>query len=236
MDRNYQKVIENYEKEQRKYAKAKEKEIELLNSKVSGLEKNLIELEMKNRELMRELDVARHNESKTSTLSFEESLKNNELKATILLQKNEIEDLKRNNDEMINRYLEENQRLKEKLEVNEDKLVELRNLQNENEKYKSKMKEMQKLKEKISDYENLMIIIESKSKSIESLQNEKKTLLLNLEKLQKDLIGEKDKLRAVEFEKRKLEMDLKEARNLAARLENRLDNQLKRKDSVVRSA
>ena len=99
--------------------------------------------------------------------------------------------MKRNNEELILKYQEDNLKLKEKLDIAEDKLIELRNLKTENEKYKGKMKEIQKLKDKLSDYENLMIIIESKTKSIDALQNDKKTLLLNLEKMQKELISEK---------------------------------------------
>ena len=188
---------------------------------------------MKYKDTQRELEIAKLNESHSSNISFEESLKNNELKATILQQKNEIEDIKRNNDVLMNSFLEENHKLKEKLEVADDKFLELQFFQNENEKYKLKMKEFQKLKEKISDYENLIIIIESKTKNIESLQNDKKTLLLTLEKIQKDLNNEKDKSRSIQFEKKKLEIELQEANSTILRLENRLENTLKKKDSIV---
>ena len=89
------------------------------------------------------------------------------------------------------------------------------------------------MKEKISDYENLIMIIESKSKNIENLQNDKKTLLFTLEKIQKELNSEKDKSRSIEFEKKKLEIDFQEAKATIVRLENRLENHQKRKESMV---
>lgn len=226
-------MIEIYEKDQKKFSKLKEKEIESLNQKVSNMEKNIYELEMKYKDALREVEISKQNESKTNEVSFEESLKNNELKAKIILQKNEIEDLRRNNEEIISKYLEENNKLKEKIEVAEDKLVELNILKNENEKMKNKIKDYQKLKEKVSDYDNLLMVINSKTKTIESLQNDKKTLMMNLDKIQKELICEKDKSRNIEFEKKRIEIDLQEAQSLIVRLENRLDAKNKQKDSIV---
>jgi hypothetical protein len=226
-------MIDQYEKDQKKFLKLKEKEIESLNQKIFNLEKTISEIELKYKDALREAEIAKQNESKTNEFSFEESLKNNELKAKIILQKNEIDDLKRNHEELILKYLEENNKLKEKLEVAEDKLLEVNILKNENEKMKNKVKDYQKLKEKVSDYDNLLMIMNSKTKSIDSLQNDKKTLMMNLDKLQKELITEKDKFRNIEFEKKKLEFDYQEANNLITRLENRLDVQQKKKVSLV---
>ena len=226
-------MIEQYERDHRKLNKAKDKEIEILNQKIGQLERAISELDMKYKDTSRELEIAKSNEIHTSSISFQESLKNNELKATIQQQRNEIEDLKKNNKVLINDYLEENQKLKEKLEIADDKFLDIQSLQSENDKYKLKMKEFQKMKEKISDYENLIMIIESKSKNIENLQNDKKTLLFTLEKIQKELNSEKDKSRSIEFEKKKLEIDFQEAKATIVRLENRLENHQKRKESMV---
>jgi chromosome segregation ATPase len=226
-------LIDQYEKDQKKFLKLKEKEIESLNQKIFNLEKTTNEIELKYKDALRELEMAKQNETKTNEFSFEESLKNNELNAKIMLQKNEIDDLKRNHKELISKYLEENYKLKEKLDVTEDKLLEVNILKNDNEKLKNKIKDYQKLKEKVSDYDNLLIIMNSKTKSIESLQNDKKALMTNLDKLQKELITEKDKVRNFEFEKKKLENDYQEARTLITRLENRLDSQLNKKESIV---
>jgi hypothetical protein len=226
-------MIDLYEKDQKKFLKLKEKEIENLNQKIFNLEKSMNEVELKYKDALREVEIAKQNESKTNEFSFEESLKNNELKAKIILQKNEIDDLKRNHEELILKYWEENNKLKEKLEVAEDKLLEVNILKNDNEKMKNKIKDYQKLKEKVSDYDNLLMIMNSKTKSIESLQNDKKALMMNLDKLQKELITEKDKFRNIEFEKKKLEIDHEEAKNLITRLENRLDTQFKKKDNFV---
>ena len=55
------------------------------------------------------------------------------------------------------------------------------------------MKEFQKMKEKISDNKNLIMMKEKKTKNIENLQNDNKTLLFTLEQIQKKLNSEKDK-------------------------------------------
>ena len=212
----------------------KENEIETLNQKIYNCEKSQIEIENKYKDAIREVELAKQNERDTSTIQFEESLKNNELKATILQQKNEIEDMKRNNKILNDIYNEENNKLKDKFELQEDKMIDFKTVQSENEKLKLKLKEYTKLKEKISDYENLLIIIESKSKNLDNMQHEKKTLMLNLEKLQKEVITEKDKYRNLEFEKKKTEIELNDSKNMINRLENRLDNQFRKRDSIVK--
>ena len=55
------------------------------------------------------------------------------------------------------------------------------------------MKEFQKMQEKISDNKNLIMMKEKKTKNIENLQNDNKTLLFTLEQIQKKLNSEKDK-------------------------------------------
>ena len=49
------------------------------------------------------------------------------------------------------------------------------------------------MKEKISDNKNLIMMKEKKTKNIENLQNDNKTLLFTLEQIQKKLNSEKDK-------------------------------------------
>ena len=49
------------------------------------------------------------------------------------------------------------------------------------------------MQEKISDNKNLIMMKEKKTKNIENLQNDNKTLLFTLEQIQKKLHSEKDK-------------------------------------------
>ena len=49
------------------------------------------------------------------------------------------------------------------------------------------------MQEKISDNKNLIMMKEKKTKNIENLQNDNKTLLFTLEQIQKKLNSEKDK-------------------------------------------
>ena len=91
------------------------------------------------------------------------------------------------------------------------------------------MKELAKYKELCADYNNLLTTIDNRNLQIETLNNEKRGYVSQNERLQKEIIIEKDKYRQLEYEKKNMEYDLNDMRADVSRMENHF----KRKDTYV---
>jgi len=130
---------------------------------------------------------------------------------------------------MLEKHLvSENNKLKEKNNLLQDKVIELKNISNDNEKLKVKIKELLQFKEKCIDYDNLVIYLEQRNKQVENLNLEKKKFVETIQNLQREFKEEKEKFRQLEFEKKKIEFEFNDIRNNMSRIET----QLKRKDNL----
>jgi chromosome segregation ATPase len=233
MSEGYLKIIEQMDKEQKNFLKSKEEEIEEFNSKITNLERLLNESELKNKELQKDIDLLSHVDKQNQDSNLEDMLKMNELKGQLISLQNEIEEIKKDNQIKIKSYIEESIKLKEQIDNYEDRISEYKLVSEENNKNKMKLKELTRLKEKLSDYDNLLIIVDTKTKKIDSLENDKKLLLQTIEKNQKDLIQEKDKSRSLEFDKKRIESELAESKEMINRLESRMSTGLRPRESLV---
>jgi hypothetical protein len=221
--------FEEYEKDQRKYMLEKEKELTDYKQRTAELEKRNSEYEIKYKDLFRELELFKSN-PKFGGMNMQESLVNNELETRLRQKENELEDRKKDFELMERHYTEERNNLKDKLNVFQDKLLEYKTINAENEKLKARVKELVPFKEKCFDYDNLVISLEARNKQIENLNNEKKKLLETIEKIQKDVGVEKEKFRQLEYEKKKLEFEYNDVKKDMSRMEH----QIKKKDLNVK--
>jgi hypothetical protein len=204
-----------------------EKENSYLRQKLNNIEKSFSELEYQ------------YKDSRTEILNLKTSTKSNiqvqeellqesfliaELKNQISNKEMEMEDLKKDHDLQIKSLNEIINTLNEKLEIYEDKLSSMKNLSNENEKLKIKIKELSFLKEKQLEYDELVLNVETKSRTIDNLIKEKQTYISQIEKSNKEILSERDKYRQAEYERKKLDFELKDLRGEYNRLEQLFKN------------
>ena len=208
----------------------KERELSEFRIKNMELEKRNSEYESKYKDLFRELELLKSN-AKFGGMNMQESLVNNELESRLQQKENELDDKKKEFELMERHYTEERNNLKEKLNVMQDKLLELKTVNAENEKLKARIKELVPFKEKCFDYDNLVISLEARNKQIENLNNEKKKMLETLEKVQKEMSNEKEKYRQLDYEKKKMEFEFNDIKKDMSRMEN----QMKKKEITVKS-
>jgi hypothetical protein len=192
--------------------------IELLKKEVSSyiekneeLSNNQLDLELKYKDCLREIEILnRNNKNQFSAQveSYNDVLQVATLRNELMKKELEIEEIKRDYELDLKRYSDELYKSRQKMEVLEDKIENLKYFQYENEKLKIKIKEFNMFKDKISDYDNLVSCVESKNLQIEKLIKEKQNLLLQNENTIKELLQEREKLKLVEFEKKKLDYEL----------------------------
>ncbi len=200
------------------------KEVSSYTEKNEELSNNFLDLELKYKDCLREIEILHRNN--TNQLSVQADSYNDvillaSIRNELMKKELEIEEIKRDYELDLKRYSDELFKSRQKMEILEDKIENLKYYQYENEKLKIKIKEFNMFKDKISDYDNLVSCVESKNVQIEKLIKEKQILLLQNENTIKDLLHEREKLKLVEFEKKKLDYELYDLKKDFSRFEPR---------------
>jgi DNA repair exonuclease SbcCD ATPase subunit len=224
------KKVEELEKEKldlMKNMQDVERENSNYKEKYLLMERNYTDLEFKYKDCSREVELYKNSSKsnfKVQEELLQESIEINGLKAQISQKDMEIEDIRRENALILKAYTDEIQKLKEKLDIYEDKISSYKNLANENDKLKIKIKELSLLKEKQHEFDENVLNLESKQRMIDSLIKEKQGYINQIEKLNKDILAEREKFRQSEFEKKKMEFELNDLKKENYRMEMQLKN------------
>lgn len=195
---------------------ALEKDIENLNVKNEELTNDLLELEMKYRDVMRENESLKKNINQHYQLeeeSYNDAVTITNLKNELMKKELEIEEIKKDHDLYLKRLKEDLAKMNMVKESLEDRLEEFKSIKFENDKLKLRIKELNLNKDKLNSYDNMVIAIEGKNKQIECLIKEKQSLILQTEKLIKENQADKEKLKEIEYEKKKIEYELYDMRS-----------------------
>jgi chromosome segregation ATPase len=221
---SFQYRYEDMEKENRKLRQ----QIGDLNTKIQELNKVNSNLDLKFKDCLREMEM-----SKITTIggviTAKESLENEELKNKVDNKDNEILEIKIKYDREIEKQNNEIYRLKESIDKLNYDLLEYRQMKKEYEDLKIKVKELAKYKELCADYNDLLSTIDARNRQLEAVNTEKRGYVTQIERLQKEIIVEKDRYRQLEYEKKKLEYDFNDMRADVSKMEI----QIKRKDTCV---
>jgi len=189
------------------------------------LEKKYSDLEIKHREALRDVEFLRNSNKKNMQVQEEllkDSMLTTQLKTQLSQKDIEIADIKSDYEFQIKSLEEKISTLNDKLEIYRDRISNLQSLSNENEKLKIKIKELNLLKEKQVEYEDLIINMESKNRMIDSSIKDKQSLFNQLEKINSDLLAEKEKCRRLENDRKRIEADFIETKNELSRIEKQL--------------
>lgn len=231
LDRSYMvntqinKLREEYEREREnlyKTIKDNEKEISKLFQKNEVLEKNYQDLETKYKDKERELEIVKSTQTQNMKFHeelFKDNIANSELMSKLNQKELELSDLKRENEAYVKRMNEEIKKLRDKMDAYEDRMQDYKSIKSQNDKLNSKIKELSITKERHQEYDEMRKTLEIKNKQIETLLKEKQTFASQIDKLNKELLVEKEKFHKVDFEKKKMEYDLNEAKKDVSRLE-----------------
>jgi len=221
---SFQYKYEDMEKENKKLRQ----QIGDLNTKIQELNKVNSNLDLKFKDCLREIEM-----SKISTIggviTAKESLENEELKNKVDNKDNEILEIKIKYDREIEKQNNEIYRLKENIDKLNYDLLEYRQMKKEYEDLKIKVKELAKYKELCADYNDLLSTIDARNRQLEAVNTEKRGYVTQIERLQKEIIVEKDRYRQLEYEKKKLEYDFNDIKADVSKMEF----QIKRKDTCV---
>lgn len=214
-----QKLLKNFE--------ILEKDNQNLKEKLSDKDRLYNDIEYKYRDSLREVELLK-NSNKSNFIAQEEllqeSLNVNKIKAQLQQKDIEMEDIRRDNELIVKSLKEEISKLKEKMEIYEDKVSHNKAISNENEKLKAKIKELNLLKEKQIEYDDVVLNLESKTRMIDTLMKEKQNFVTQIEKLNNDVLAERQKSRQTEFERKKIESEVNDLRKDQSRLETQLRN------------
>lgn len=226
----YLKKCEELEKEKvvlSKNISECEKENQKLKDKISAMEVTFSDLDSKYKDLLREAELLKNtNKSniKVQEELLQESIQITQLKNLYSQKEIEMEDMKKDYELQIKSYKEKVASLDEKIENLEDRISSFKSLSTENDKLKSKIKELNLLKEKQNENDDLVLNLESKTRMIDTLIKDKQVYINQIEKLNKDILNEKEKTRTTEFERKRLEFELNDLRKENSRMENMLKN------------
>ncbi len=194
---SFQYKYEDMEKENKKLRQ----QIGDLNTKIQELNKVNSNLDLKFKDCLREIEM-----SKISTIggviTAKESLENEELKNKVDNKDNEILEIKIKYDREIEKQNNEIYRLKENIDKLNYDLLEYRQMKKEYEDLKIKVKELAKYKELCADYNDLLSTIDARNRQLETVNTEKRGYVTQIERLQKEIIVEKDRYRQLEYEKK----------------------------------
>jgi hypothetical protein len=208
--------LENEKLELIKSLSEMQKEVQMCKEKLKISERNYIDLEFKYKDSIREIEIIK-NSNKSNLLAQEELLQDtiraDTLKNQLQRKEMEIEDIKKENAILVRGHVEEIRKLNEKLEFFQDKVSSFKSLTTENEKLKVKLKELQALKEQKIENEDMNLTLESKQRMIDTLIKEKQINMNEIEALNKELRNEKDKVRQLILEKKKIEEKANELEN-----------------------
>jgi hypothetical protein len=206
--------------------KENEKEILRLLKISENWEKNYQELELKYKDKERELEITKRNQNQNLKFS-EDLLKDNifisQLNNQLSLKELELNDLKKSSEQTIKKLNEEILNLKEKNENLQEQIFEMRSIRNQNERLTVKIKEMNANKDKHKEFLERQNLIEERNKQIEILQKDKTFLLAQLEKVNKEILTEKEKFRQLENEKKRIESDFLDLKKDFAKLETKFE-------------
>lgn len=200
------------------------KEVNNYSEKNEDLSNNLLDLELKYKDCLREIEILNRNNKyqlSAQVESYNDVLQVASLRNELMKKELEIEEIKRDYELDLKRYSDELLKSRQKMEVMEDKIENLKYFQYDNEKLKIKIKEFNMFKDKIADYDNLVSCVESKNIQIEKLIQEKQNLLLQNENTIKELLQEREKLKLIEFENKKLDYELYDIKKDFSRFEPR---------------
>jgi chromosome segregation ATPase len=207
-----------------------EKELEKTKNNNKEFESQYTNIDMKYKDSLRELEHLKRS-SKTNILAQEELLRDSieisNLKNSLQHKEIEIEDLKRNFSLQIKTLNETLHTKEEQIEKLEDRLEQAKATSAENEKLKTKIKDLMIYKDRQSEYDELALNIETKNRKIDSLLKEKQNLISQIENGNREILAEKDKTRLVEYDKKRLDNEVKELKKSYEKLE------LKLKDSQI---
>lgn len=205
------KVKEDYEKQIAsliQIIKDNESKVLSLQSKNETLEKNLNETELRLKDKERELEMIKNTQNqnfKYQEQLFKDSITNSELTNQLHQKEIEINELKNQYSLEKKKFDEEVLGYKDKIDILEEKLKEIKNVQSKYEKLNNKYKEI-----------NMNSNISSKNsfeKTKEFLTKENQNLQMQIEKIMKELLSEKERYFKVEEEKKKLERNIIELKN-----------------------
>jgi chromosome segregation ATPase len=185
-----------------------EKEIADLRSKNDGFELLVHNLEDKLKEREKELDTVKKNNTLYQEVhqeAFNGTIMFNQLKAELDQKELEIKDIVRQHQLIDNKNRDTIKKLNENIEKLNETSNEYHNLKAQYDKLNIKYKEALTKRE---EYDELVRQFENKAKQNDNFQKERNMFILEIEKLNKELMTEKEKLKNVDYERRKLEMEL----------------------------
>lgn len=221
------KKIEENEKEKANLLKAindYENKIREEKNKNSNLEMRISELENKQKDFLREIEMSRSNDNmnKMQQEMMEESMLISQLRSDLKSKELELEDKNREIIHQKKLQSEEIARLQEKLDNMHEKVISSKDQGSEIEKLRTKVKELQVFRDKQSDFDEIVMSLESKTRMVDNLVQEKQAINSQLEKYSKEILNEKDKVRKKEYELKQVNYDLQEIKKENARLESLL--------------
>ena len=196
-----------------------------LKQYIETLEKSKASIELKYNDKEREIEMLK--KSQSNNYQIQEQLINNtiahsELRTEINEKNIEIEELKKEISLTNDRAKEKIKKLTESLELAKDKIADFETKQLQYDKLTIKYKELQTVaKSKGYTKEEMTNVLEEKNKAIDILMKEKKTLLTQIEKLNKDILAEKEKSTKMDFEKRKLEYEISDMKSEINKIKER---------------
>ena len=214
-------VISNYVKKHDKeksnllsIIKDYEHKITQLSSAVSRLEKTKTDLELKLSDKEREIAMMKQNNMTTNKIRDElisSTLIHSELTSQIQEKNLQIESLQKE-IEIINEHNKDIvSKLTEEKEILQQKAYEYNNIKAQYDKLHLKYKELQEQSKHISSITKQQMEsaneLSAKQTTINYLQKEKEGLLKQIEKLNKDILIEKETTNAVMLDKKKLEFE-----------------------------
>ena len=214
-------VISNYVKKHDKeksnllsIIKDYEHKITQLSSTVSRLEKTKTDLELKLSDKEREIAMMKQNNMTTNKIRDElisSTLIHSELTSQIQEKNLQIESLQKE-IEIINEHNKDIvSKLTEEKEILQQKAYEYNNIKAQYDKLHLKYKELQEQSKHISSITKQQMEsaneLSAKQTTINYLQKEKEGLLKQIEKLNKDILIEKETTNAVMLDKKKLEFE-----------------------------
>jgi chromosome segregation ATPase len=193
----YTKLKDEYEKEITDL-RTKTENYETL---VQNLEK---ELKDKEKELERYTNTDKMNQNAQREV-FNGTLIVNQLKAELDQKDLELRDIIRQHELVDSKNKDTIKNLNEKIERQNETLKEYQSIKTQNERLNVKLKETNTKKD---EYDELAKQLDNKNKQVDNLQKERNLFINEIDKLNKEIFSEKERLKNVEYEKRKLEMDL----------------------------
>ena len=197
-----------------------ENKITHLNNTITLLEKTKNDLELKLSDKEREIIMMKQNNTTTNKIRDElisSTLIHSELTSQIQEKNLQIESLQKeieitneHNKEIVNKLTEEK-------EILQQKAYEYNNIKAQYDKLHLKYKELQEQSKHISNITKQQMEnaneLNAKQTTINYLQKEKEGLLKQIDKLNKDILIEKENTNAVMLDKKKLEFEYEDLKN-----------------------